>query len=134
MRDAEIDEARLLATRNHLDREAEHRARLAQELSGVLRHAQRVRAHCAHALARKAAQPLGEFAERLQRGRLRGAIDPLLGGEPAAQSHHLAHGVERIDLPLHDAPDHEVKAVRAEIDRGERLLACHAATVTWLRG
>ena len=46
--DAEIDEARLLASRHDLDREAERRLRLLEERRGVLRHAQRVGADRAH--------------------------------------------------------------------------------------
>src|SRR5205085_3643449 len=82
-----------------------------------------------HALPRQAAQPLGEFARRVERRRLRRAVDALVGGEPAAQAHHLAHRVERIDLALDDAADLEVKAVRAEIDRRESFMTRHAPTV-----
>jgi hypothetical protein len=37
--------------------------------------------------------------------RLRGAVDALVGGEAAAQAHHLAHRVERIDLAVDHAAD-----------------------------
>src|SRR3954463_7445291 len=57
VRYAQIDEARLLATGNHLDRKAEHRTRLPQELRRVLGDAQRIGSDGAHRLARKAAQP-----------------------------------------------------------------------------
>jgi len=118
VRHAEVDQARFLAARDHLDREAERGARLAQELRRVLRHAQRVGADHPHRLAREAAQPLGELGERLERRRLRGAVDALVRGEAAAQPHHLAHGVERIDLAVDDTPDLQVEAVGAEVDRG----------------
>jgi hypothetical protein len=70
VRHAQVNEARLLAARDHLDRESEHLAGLAQELRRVLRHAQRVGADGAHRLAREAAQPFGELRERLERARL----------------------------------------------------------------
>src|SRR5258706_466929 len=127
VRHAEVNQPRFLAARDHLDREAEHRARLAQELRRVLRDAQRVGADRAHALARKAAQALGELGERLERHGLRAPVDPLFGSQAPAQAHHFAHRVERIDLAIDHAPDLEVKTVRAEVDRGERVLAGHAA-------
>ena len=130
MRDAEVDQARFLATRDHLDRKSERRTRLAQELRGILRHAQRVRADRAHALARKAAQPLGELGERIERHGLGGAVNALVRGQAAAQAHHLAHRIERIDLPVDHAPDLEVEAVGAQVDRSERFVTCHAQTVT----
>ncbi len=117
VRHAEVDEARFLAAGDDLDREAEHRARLTQELRGILRDAQGVGADGAHALAREAAQPLGEFGQRLERRGLRGAVDALVGGEAATQAHHFAHRIERIDLAVDHAPDLEVEAVRAEVDR-----------------
>src|SRR5258707_842480 len=127
VRHAEVNQPRFLAARDHLDRKAEHRARFAQELRRVLRDAQRIGADRAHALARKAAQALGELGERLERHGLRAPVDPLFGSEAAAQAHHFAHRVERIDLAIDHAPDLEVKTVRAEVDRGERVLAGHAA-------
>ena len=127
VRHAEVDQARFLAAGDHLDREAERGARLAQELRRVLRHAQRVGADRAHRLAREAAQPLGELGQRLERVRLRGAVDALVGGQAAAQAHHLAHRVERVDLAVDDAPDLQVEAVGAEVDRGERVVTRHRA-------
>ena len=127
VRDAEIDEARFLAARDHLDREAERGARLAQELRRILRHAQRVGAR--PRAPRCAASPRSRSpmrCERLQRARLRGAVDALFGGQAGAQAHHLAQRVERVDLPVDDAPDLQVEAVRAEVDRGEQVGAGHA--------
>ena len=100
MRDAEVDEARFLAAGDHLDRETERLARLAQELRRVLGHAQRIgadRAHRARAAGRAGAR---RCAERLQRARLRGAVDALFGGQAGAQAHRLAQRVERVDLAV----------------------------------
>src|SRR5205085_3174990 len=92
-------------------------------------YAQGVGADRTHALPRKAAQPLGEFAKRIERRGLGCAVDALVGGEPAAQAHHLAHRVERIDLAIDDAANLEVEAVRAEVDRRESFMTRHAPTV-----
>ena len=42
------------------------------------------------------------------------------------EAHDLAHRVEGIDLALDHAADLEVEAVRAEVDRGQRVVARHA--------
>ena len=125
MRHAQIDEARLLAARDHLDREAEHLPGFAQELGRVLRYTQRIGAHRAHCLTREAAQPLGELGKRLERQGLRAAVDAFLGGEPGAQAHHLAHRIERVDLAVDHPSDLQVKAVRAEIDRRQSVVTRH---------
>jgi hypothetical protein len=125
MRDTEVDEARFLASRDHLDRKAERGARFAQKLRRILRHAQRVGADHAHRRPREAAQALAELGERLEGGCLGGAVDALLGREPAAQAHHLAHRVERIDLPIDHPADLQMEAVRAQIDRRQRVVTPH---------
>src|SRR3989442_507160 len=61
-----------------------------------------------------------------ERRDLRGAVDALVRAEPAAQAHHLAHRVERIDLALDHASDLEMEAVRAKVDCRERFLPSHA--------
>ena len=43
-----------------------------------------------------------------------------------------AHRVERIDLPRDHPADLQVKAVRAEVYRSQRVLSCHADTVARL--
>ncbi len=131
MRHAQIDEARLLAARDHLDREAEHLPGFAQELGRVLRYAQRIGAHRAHCLTRETAQPLGELGKRLERQGLRAAVDAFLGGEPGAQAYHLAHRIERVDLAVDHPSDLQVKAVRAEVDRRQSVVTRHGpGTVT----
>jgi hypothetical protein len=73
----------------------------------------------------EAAQPLAELGERLEGRGLRGAVDALLRGQASAEPHHLAHRVERVNLPVDHAADLEVKAVRPEVDRGKGLVARH---------
>ncbi len=126
MRDAEVDEARFLAARDDLDRKAERLARLAQERGRVLRDPERIRPDRADRVARQPAQPLAEAGERLERARLDGAVEALVGGQAGAELHRLAQRVERIDLAVDDAPDQEMKAVGSEVDRSECFVTRHA--------
>jgi hypothetical protein len=115
-----------LASGDDLDREAEDRARLAQELRRILRHAQGVGADRTHRRAREAAQPLGETRQGIERRRLRRPVDALLRGQARAEPHDFAQRVEGIDLSVDDATDLQVEAVRAQVDCGERVMAGHA--------
>ena len=119
MHDAEIDEARFLAPRDHLDREAERALRLAHELRGILRDPQRIRADRAHRAARHSREPLAEALERGERALLHAFVELLLAREPRAQAHRFLEGVERIDLLAVDATDREMEAVGSEVDRAE---------------
>src|SRR5512134_4114206 len=103
MRDAEVDQARLLAARDHLDRKAERLARLAQEGGRVLGDPQRIRADRAHRVAWQPAQALAELRQHLERARLAGAVQALVAGEPGAELALLAQRVARIDLAIDDA-------------------------------
>src|SRR5205823_5836915 len=64
--------------------------------------------------------------QRVERGGLRRAVDALLRRKACAEPHYLAQRIERIDLPVDDAADLQVKAVRSEVDGGERVVACHS--------
>src|SRR5688572_2178223 len=131
MRDAEVDEARFLAARDHLDREAERLARLAQEGRRVLRDPERVGADRAHGVARQSPQALPELGERLERARLARAIELPVGREAGAELRLLAQRVEWVDLAVHDAADQEVEAVGSEVDRGQGFMTRHGpGTVT----
>ncbi len=126
MGDAQIDQARLFAAGDHLDRETERGARLAQELRRILGHAQGVGADRAHGAFRQPAQAFADALERLQRARLGGAVDALFGGQAGAQAHHFAQRVERVDLAVHHAPHLQVEAVGAEVDCSEQVRTGHA--------
>ena len=125
MRDAEVDQPRLLAPGHHFDRETEGGARLAQELRRILGHAQRIGADGAHRLPRQAAQPFAEARQGFERARLRGAVDALVVGQPGAEAHAFAQAVERVDLAVDRAPDLQVKTVGTEVDRGEYVGTWH---------
>ena len=75
----------------------------------------------AHRPRRKAAQPLAEARERLERAQLGGTVDALVARQPAAEPHRLAQRVEQVDLVVDDPPDLQVEAVRPEVDGGERV-------------
>ncbi len=122
MHDAQVDEARLLAAGDHLDREAERLLGAPQERLRVPGDAQRVRPHHAHRAARHPGEPFREALERRERALLRFAIQVLVGGEAAAEPHRLLHGIERIELLAGDARDREVEAVAAEVDRAEGVI------------
>ena len=92
----------------------------------VLGDAQRIRPDRADGVAGQAAQPLAEPRERFEGSRLARAIEPLVGGEACAELGLLAQRVERVHLAVHDAPDEEMEAVGAEVDRGEGIVARHS--------
>ena len=119
VRDAQVDEARLLAARDDLDGEAEGLLGALEKGLRVLRDAQGVGADHAHRLGRHACQALGEALQRGQCALLRRAVELALRGEPARQAHGLLQRVEGIDLVFHHAADGKVEAVGAEVDRAE---------------
>ena len=71
VRDAEVDEARFLVPGDDVDRKAERRFRLRQELRRVVRDAKRVGGDCAHGGRMQAAQPFAEAREAGERRALR---------------------------------------------------------------
>ncbi len=117
--DAEVDEARLLAARHDLDRKLERGLRAAQEGGRVLGDPQGVGADRAHRPAVEVAQPLAKPLQARERPLLRGFVEPLVLGQPGAQPHRLAQGIQGIDLVADDPHHLAVEAVRAQIDRGE---------------
>ena len=119
VRDARIDEARLLETGNDLDRVAEGGARALEEPALALRAAQRIGSHHPHAVGMHGPQPLTEALQAAQRplgGRI---VEPAAVAEARGEPHHLAQPVENDELAVRVARDHHVKAVGAQIDGGE---------------
>ena len=134
MRDAEVDQARLLAAEYHFDGKTERRFRLGEEGFGVFRHAQRARAHGAHRRARKAAQPLAEARERFQGPRFGRLVDAPVPRETRTQAHRISQAVEKVDLVVDDSADLQVEAVGSQVEGGQRVLfhdcgACSARYV-----
>jgi hypothetical protein len=120
VRDAGVDQARLFAARDHLDRMAERRLRALQEGIAVARLAQGLRRHGAHLCGGEACQA---FAEALQAGQpaQRGFLGQHAFGVQAGAQ---AHGLFQIELPAVAAvaqlADFEPEAVRPHVDRGQQ--------------
>ena len=115
--DAEVDQARLLASGDHLDRVAERLLRVAPEALRVVGAAQRVGADRAHGPGRHLAQPLPEALEAGERPRPRLRRQAAVGVEPCREAYRLAQLVDDLDVSVDDARDDQVEAVRAEVHR-----------------
>ena len=127
MRDAEVDEARLFAAGDDIDGVTERLASAREKARAILRLAKRVRAGGPHGSGGKLAHPLTETRETGERplGRLGREIS--LGVEPFGEANALAQAIEDVNAPFVETRDHEVKAIRTEVDGGDRRrggLAC----------
>jgi hypothetical protein len=119
--DTEVDQARLLRPRDHLDRAAERLARSREERPRVPRKAQGARADGPDARSRDPAQSLAEALDAGERALLGLRRDELLRVESLGERDPLAPAVDDPELVADERRDHEVEAVRAEIDSGERV-------------
>ena len=127
VRDAEVDETRFLVAADDVDRKAERRFRLRQELRRVARDAERVRRDRAHGRRMQAAQPLAEAREARERRRCARRREVAAAVDARAEAQRLAPRVEPEDLVALDAPDLEPEAVAAHVDDSERRRAWRAA-------
>ena len=121
VRDAEVDEARLLVAADDVDGEAERGFGLRQERRRVARDAERVGRDRAHRGRMQSRQPLAEAREARERRLARGEREVARVVDARAEADRLAPGVEAEDLVALDAADLEAEAVRAQVDDGERL-------------
>ena len=133
VRDAQVDDARLLVPRDDLDRVPEGASRLGQKLPRVLRLAQGVGAHRPDVDALHPGQPLAEPLEDLDAAPLRllGEVVGLV--EPGRELTALAHAVDDLELAPADTRDEHVEAVRSEID-GCELVGHDRSTLVTLAG
>ena len=121
VRDAEVDEPRLLVAGDDVDREAQRALGLRQELRRVLRDAERVGRDGAHRRRVQAAQPLARSGRGRRAPRAaRCGVQVAVGVDARAHAQRLAPGVEAEDLVALDAADLEPEAVGAHVDDGER--------------
>ncbi len=116
VRDARIDEPRLLHARDDFDRVAECVAGALEEGLFASRDAQRVGADHAHVACVHVAQALTEALQTGQRARGHLLVEPAVRTDPGGEAHHLAHPVDDHELAVRIAGDNEVKAVRTQID------------------
>ena len=119
--DAEVDEPGFLAARDDFDRVAQRLLRLAAERLAVACATQRVGADRAYRVRRHAAQPLSETAKTCERPFDGVAVQALAVVEPGRQTHRLAQAVHDVEVAVGEPADDQVKAVGAEVDRGEKL-------------
>jgi hypothetical protein len=119
VRHAQVDEAGLFAAGDHLDRVAERRLGGPQEDAAVAHLPQGVGADRAHRVVRQGAQALAEARQAVQGALLRLDGELLALVQAGAQAHALAQAVDDLELTVVQVGDDHVKAVGAEIDRGD---------------
>ena len=121
MRHTEVDQPCLLAAGDDLD--AVTQGELAGQPEGlaVAGAPQGVGAHRPHRAARHVAQALREATEAVQAARDRLLAEQAALVQARCQAHRLAQPVYDVEAATLDTRHHEVKAVRAEIDRRQRV-------------
>ena len=119
VRDARVDEARLLHAGDDLDRVAERLARALEEDLLAVREAQRVGADDAHAVGVHVAQALPETLQARERARRHVLVDAAVLGDAGGEAHHLAQPVDDDQLAVRVARDDHVEAVGAQVHRRE---------------
>ncbi len=127
VRDAEVDEPRLLLSGDDLDVMSQGRRRFSQHGAGALHLPEGVGPHRPHLFGRDVAKPLPEFEERLH-----GALEDLVAQrliflEPGRETDSLAEAIDLVHFVVHEPRNLHVKTVRAEIDGGEDV----RATLVW---
>jgi hypothetical protein len=117
---AGVDQARLLAAGDDLDRVAQRGLRAQQEGVAVARLAQRLRGHGAHLPGSKPARRCGE-APQAGQAALRGLFgQQAVGVEAGAQAHGLLEVVDAAVAAVLQLPDLQPEAVGAHVDGGQR--------------
>jgi hypothetical protein len=116
---ARIDEARLLAARDDLDRPAERRLGAGEEGVAVLRLAQRLRRDRADLARGEAVEPAREARQAVEAALRRLVAEEARGVEAAAEAHRLLEGSPIAGSGRRELADLEPKAVRAHVDRGD---------------
>ena len=119
--DAEVDQARLLAAGHHLDRMAERGFGREQEGARGAQLAHGVGRHRAHALRRQLAQALAEAREAGQGAALALRLQGAVRAQAHGHAHAVAQAVDDAQFAELVARHHQVEAVRAQVDRGERV-------------
>ena len=125
MRNAHVDQARLLASRHHLDRKSERGLGLFQKCGGILGDAQGIGADRAHCVRIEAAQAFAETPDAVERAVLGVFVEALFAVEARAEADRLAQGIERVELITDDARNLQVERVGSEVNCGERGVNRH---------
>jgi hypothetical protein len=119
VRDTEVDQPSLLLARDDLDRVAQAALGPFAELAAVPGTAQRVRPDGADVRRVEPSQALAQARQTVQCPLLSRLVEPALGIEAGGDAHRLADAIDHHQVLLDRAGDDHVKAVRAEIDRGD---------------
>ena len=119
VRDARVNEPRLLHSGDDLDRVAESLAGALEKSLLPVRETQRVGADNAHAVGMHVAQTLAEALQTGERARGDVLVDTAVLGDAGGEAYHLAQAVDDDELAVRMARDHHVEAVGPEIDGGE---------------
>jgi hypothetical protein len=114
--DAEVDQARLLAARHHLDAVPERGLRREQERARRLELAHGLRRHRAHLVLAQAAQALAEAREAAERVLLARGLERAVLAQAHGQAHRLAQAVEHARGAALVARHQQMEAVRAQVD------------------
>jgi len=119
MRHTEIDEARFLVARDDVNRMAECCLGTGDEVPCIARLAQGVGADHADAARGQVADPFAELGEAVH-GACHGLlVDVVVGIEARGEAHRGAHAVEHAEALFGGLRHDHVKAVGAEVHRGE---------------
>src|SRR5690606_22149298 len=131
-RHAQIDQARLLHTRDHFDGMSERSSRPVQKRALAARLAQRVRTDDAHAFRSHVPQSLAEALQALQCALRRLPPQPALLIEPRAEPDALAQSIQDDDLAVRVARDDHVEAVGPEVYGGDGVGNPGARHAAWM--
>src|SRR5690606_26452479 len=120
VRDAEVDQPRLLDAGDHLDgMPPERLLGRGEKRLRVPRAAQGARADDPDPVRLHVPQPLPEALEARERALLAFGVEVALLVEARREPHHLAQPVEDGEPPVLRAGDHDMEAVRPEVDGGD---------------
>jgi hypothetical protein len=119
--DAQVDEPGFLAPGDDLDGVAEGGLEFGQQDLLAPRPAQRVGADGTHVVRRHVPQPLPEAFQHLEGAVAGFLVQLILVVQARGEAHGVAHAVDDGELPVDDAGNLQVEAVRAEVDGGNDL-------------
>jgi hypothetical protein len=125
VRDAEVDQARLLAAGDDLDVVAERGLGRHQEVLRIAQGAHRVGGDRADAVPGHVREALAEALERVDRAHHRVLAQSALAVEALGQAHVLLDAVDDAQLPQRGTRHHHVEAVGTDVDRGQQLALGH---------
>ena len=119
--DALVDQARLLASRDHFDRVAQGGFGGQQERLRVAQLAHRVGRHGAYPTGLEAGQALAEAGQTLECGFAPFGRQRAILLQSGCQAHAFAQAVDHAQFAMRVAGNDEVEAVRADVGSGDQV-------------